>query len=320
VGVLLNWAISPLWADLQFTRTKANLGKIRTGVPLVYHFSFTNTGQEPVAIEEVRPGCGCVAPRLRSREVAPGATGTIPMEINTLSQSAGPHRWYVHVYYRQGQEQRQIALELLAEVITEVTVQPATLTIHAAQAVQQEMRLTDLRAQPLRVTALRTTSRYLQAKASERARNEQGHWITLIHLQLSAAFPPGRQEEFLFIDTDDPVYAQLKIPITVDKRSARRISAMPAEVVLDAGLGAALPSRLLLVRDSGEEPVLIAGIKADHPALRCKWAQGPGNAVTVRIQLDRTAVPDSTFRSMIHVIVRQPVACVLDLPVSYRGN
>src|SRR5262249_1643184 len=149
---------------------------------------------------------------------------------------------------------------------------------------------------------------HLRAKLGEEFRDQEHNWGVRIRLQLARGFPEGKHEEFLFIDTDDSIYAHLKIPITVIRPSAHRLSATPAEVVLTAGRGQPFPARLLLVRDSKDEPVVIDEIQADHPAIRCNWTAGPGHAATVRVQVDRSALPPGQVRTAIHVRVSGPVA------------
>lgn len=305
---------SKLRAELHFEQTTVHLGEVRGGVPLAHNFAFVHTGSEPIAIEQTRAGCGCVVPRLGKKLIVPGEKGVIPIEVNTLGQAAGAQRWYVQVYYREGNMQKTVALQLLAQVVTEVTIQPANLKVHISGPFQQSLRLVDLRPQPLHVTAVRCSSSHLQA-VFQPGRRKDSQWEIPLELKIAAGLPDGQHEEIVSVYTDDPVYRHLKIPVTIHKRSARALSAVPAEIQLSAAADQPIPSRLVLIRASADEPVVIAEITAADPAIQCRWAAGPGPLATVRVQVDRTRLRGSQLQSVIRIRISAPQADVLTIPV-----
>lgn len=315
---IMSAATARVEAELRFPQTTVKLGKVRSGLPVKHRFVFINDGQEPAEIVEMRAGCGCLVPRLEKRIYKPAEKGCIPLEVNTLGESAGAHRWYIYLQYRQGKEVSVVLLQILAEVETEVTMQPAKVNLHIGKSLQQELRLTDLRSQPLTVTSLRCTSPHLKIQAAPRYRNPLGHWVVKITVQPAKSFPPGRHEEYLYVDTDDPVYQHLKIPITVVKRSSRQIRARPEQVEISGSAGQALPSRLLLIRASENEAVTIDRIEAEHPAITCRWAKGPGNFATVRVQIEKDRLQGNELKSTIYIHVSHPVRDVLSIPVKCR--
>ena len=62
---------------LEFANTSHDFGNIWDVVTLPCSFSFTNTGNEPLVIEKVAPGCGCTTTTLTKTIYNPGETGTI---------------------------------------------------------------------------------------------------------------------------------------------------------------------------------------------------------------------------------------------------
>src|SRR5947209_2533792 len=93
---------SPVWAELHFSQLEVDAGDVRAGVPLSHRFALVNTGPEVVEITEVRAGCGCLKPRLEPRRYQADEEGTLLLEVNTLSQPAGPHTFKVHIAYQSG--------------------------------------------------------------------------------------------------------------------------------------------------------------------------------------------------------------------------
>jgi hypothetical protein len=77
---------------------------------------------------------------------------------------------------------------------------------------------------------------------------------------------------------------------------------------------------MLLVRDSRDEPVVIEEIKTDHPAIHCKWAEGPGKAAPIRVQLDPTALKETELHSAVHIRLSRPAGAVLTVPVICHAN
>src|SRR5437868_6849608 len=80
------------------------------------------------------------------------------------SQSAGPHTWRLTLDVLRGLVETEVPLEMTATVVTEVTVQPAALTLVVEGAIHPDVILTDLRARPLALTRVTTSSPRLLAR------------------------------------------------------------------------------------------------------------------------------------------------------------
>lgn len=308
-------AVSPVRAELRFESTRLDLGEVRTGLPLEPKFRFVSTGTRPVEIRAVRPGCGCLAPELRQTVYLPGEKGELPLRVKTLGERAGPHSWRMHVTWRCGEVEKEIALEVQATVVTEVNVEPGALTLNCTGPLRHEIRLTDQRARPLHLRAVHSSAAFLKAQAQPTQRTAAGRWLTIINLEATATCPVGRHEEKLVLYTDDPVYGQLEVPVTVVRRAARRLQVTPANLEWTGKQGQPLPARLLEVADARKEPVLLGKVTADHPALRCTWATGPEHCSTIRVQVDHTQLAGKGFVGQLRIEVDQPVRETLLVPV-----
>jgi hypothetical protein len=312
----------PARADLRFTQPVLQLGEVRAGVPLAHRFAFVNAGPAPVAIMQVRGSCGCLKPGVLPgdgplpRVYPPGAEGAVLVEVNTLGQAQGPHTWRIEVTYRQGEQVVEMPLLLAARVVAEVTVQPAALTVVTGSAIGHDILLTDLRTDPLSIAGVQTSSPQLRTRVVEEFRDGMGHLVRRINLEVGEDYPEGRHDEVLNILTDDPTYKDLRVPVTIYKRSRQRLSAAPSPVTLFAPSGQPVPSRIVLIRDVENEPVAVERVTADDPAVVCQWAQGPGNGATVKIYVDRSKVTGQALRSTVQVHVSRPVQETVTIPVS----
>jgi hypothetical protein len=316
VLALAGWAAAAR-AELRFARPSVDLGEVRCGVPLSHRFAFVNEGPGAVEITEARAGCGCLAPRLARRTYAAGEGGELEVEVNTLSQAAGPHTWPVSLRYRSGDVPYELPLEIRARVVADVTVRPASLTVFADAALVQEVTLTDLRRRPLAVTAVRTTSPHLSARAAEPCQDALGNRVVKVRLEVAEDFPDGRHDEALDLYTDDPAYRDLRVPVTVVKRPRQRLSATPAEVSLTAAPGQPVPGKIVLVRSREDKAVEVETVAADDPAVSCRWARGPDQMATVKITVDPARIPTGSLRSAVHIKVRAPAPETLTVPVTF---
>jgi Protein of unknown function (DUF1573) len=67
-----------LWLD-----TVKQFGKIKEGEKLQISFRFKNTGDKPLVVNAVRPGCGCTGAHGPTEPLQPGAEGVIEGEFDS---------------------------------------------------------------------------------------------------------------------------------------------------------------------------------------------------------------------------------------------
>jgi hypothetical protein len=72
---------------VQFSETEFDFGKMKQGDQVEHVFKFTNTGNEPLIIEDAKGSCGCTVPSYPKEPIAPGATGEILVKFNSAGKS-----------------------------------------------------------------------------------------------------------------------------------------------------------------------------------------------------------------------------------------
>lgn len=70
-------------AKIVFTETSHNFGNVIEGEIARYEFKFTNTGTEPLVLQNVQASCGCTTPKWPREPIAPGASAVITAEYNS---------------------------------------------------------------------------------------------------------------------------------------------------------------------------------------------------------------------------------------------
>lgn len=317
--VLFCWGLitASARADLDIPQPQANAGEVRCGQRLVHSFVLHNTGRDTVTVTGTRASCGCLTPRLSKSTIAPGERGEIALEVNTLSQAAGPHTWNVQLAYTSGEQAREVQLQLAAQIVAEVTVQPALLNIHAENAIEHELVLTDIRAEPLTITDARGTCANIRARVAEPGQDSAGRRVQKVMLNIGG-FSDGRHDESLVIYTNDPLYRELKVPVTVVKRSRQAVSIAPAQVDLVLSAGQSSASRILLAHNRADVPVKIEAIQSSDPAISCTWAQGPGAKATVKLVVDRSKMQSSDIQATVSVHFVEPPHETLTVPIRVK--
>ena len=77
-------------AKIEFKEETIDYGEIAKGSDGVRVFEFTNTGDEPLVITNVKSSCGCTIPKKPDAPILPGETGEIQVKYDT--NRVGPIR------------------------------------------------------------------------------------------------------------------------------------------------------------------------------------------------------------------------------------
>lgn len=62
---------------IEFEKKTHDFGKIPQGQNAGYSFKFTNTGDAPLTLKDVKPSCGCTTPKWPRKPIRPGETANI---------------------------------------------------------------------------------------------------------------------------------------------------------------------------------------------------------------------------------------------------
>ena len=303
-------------ADLFCPRPTVDVGEVRSGAPLAQPFALVNRGTAPVEIIGVRPSCGCIRPDARPLLYPPGQEGALLLEVNTLTQPAGPRAWVLQVVYRCGEQEENLTLTVTARVVTEITVEPPVLALSTDTAIAHEITVTDRRERPLDLLAVQSSLPQVRTSLGEPRRDDQGRWCRAVRVEVLPDCPDGRHEAVLHVLTNDPAYPELKVPLTVTKRSRAQVRATPAAITLTATGDGPLPSRIVLLDSADGRPVAVERVEADDPAVQCRWAPGPGSRATLKVQVERARIPGAVLQTTVRVHLSGPTPQTLTVPLT----
>ena len=316
VGAILILRAEAARAELTCEQAVAEKGEVRGGIPLSHRFTIVNSGRDAIEVTDVRPSCGCLAPKLDRRRFQPGESGSLLLEVNTLTQPAGAHSWRATIHYQVAGNAYELPLYIAARVVAEISVEPPSLAIYTDTSISHEITVIDRRTEPLIVRAVSPSSPHVRTHLGELHRNEAGQWVRSIQVEVLSDCPEGNHEESLLIYTSDPSYPELKVPFTIVKRMRDAVSIAPSSIILSATAGQPLPARIVQLSAADDRPVRIEGVESGHGAIDCHWAAGPGPRATLKVRVNHARLPAEGLRSCVRVRLSQPKAETITIPVN----
>jgi len=93
---MIGFAVQAQTPVISFEQETIDYGEIEKGADGLRVFKFTNTGDAPLIIEDVKSTCGCTVPKKPSGPIAPGESSTIEVKYDT--KRVGPIRKTISVY------------------------------------------------------------------------------------------------------------------------------------------------------------------------------------------------------------------------------
>jgi len=97
------------FTTMQWIDSVKDYGKITEGQKLEVLFRFKNTGNKPLVIESVHPGCGCTVADPPKEPIAPGAQGEIKGSFDSNGKSGVQHKTIAVMANTKGSESHELA-------------------------------------------------------------------------------------------------------------------------------------------------------------------------------------------------------------------
>jgi Protein of unknown function (DUF1573) len=306
-------------APLVIESPTVDLGELAANKPLVHAFRLKNAGPVPLVITDVSGVCGCVRPAIGSKNLKPSDETELTLGINLLTQPEGPNSWKLAVRFKTDGEPAvsgTVVVQVSAKVRKDVTVEPVALMLSAEREITGTLTVFDRRGKPLTVTGARLGIKDVRTEVKPAA-SADGKRSQRIDLTVTDACSAGQYADEVCIDTDDPEYKELRIPIRVVKKTAATgVRAVPESATLRFAKEQSTASVLLRLRDADDREVVVDKAETDHPFVACKWAAGPGPMTTLRVTVD---LKDARVAGvgLVTVRLKGPTTETILVPVSW---
>lgn len=209
-------SLIPVFCDaaaiLSVDRREIDIGSIPQGEKVEQVFHFSNRGDTPLVIDQVKPSCGCTVAALSSSRVAPGAKGEIRTVFDSSRFSGEIHK----SIYVTSNDPQQPTIELILRgfVTPEVVVSPARIdfgTVKVGQSRNFNIEINNRGAIPLTIKSIEILVQAVEVTAKERVVPPRGK----VEMQLILKPHPGvaRISGYLIIQTDSLRSPELRVPV-----------------------------------------------------------------------------------------------------------
>lgn len=111
---LIKEAQSHPLTNLVVSEDNFNFGDVKKGDHVQHVYTITNTGDKPLIISLVKPGCGCTVPEYTKEPIMPGKKGNVTLKFDS-SAFEGLTNKYAEVYTNT--EKSPVVLNFSANVI-----------------------------------------------------------------------------------------------------------------------------------------------------------------------------------------------------------
>ena len=293
-------------------------GEMPANKPLVQTFRLKNTGPAALTVTDVPAPAAASGTRWRPG-ARPGESTELTVGINLMTQPEGPNTWRIAVRYKTDATPPatgEQVIRLAARVKKDVSVEPVALLLSAEREITGTFTVIDRRGKPLTVTGVRLGLKGVRVEVKPAA-DAGGRRTQKVELTVSEECPTGQHADEVCIDTDDPEYKELRVPLRVIRKApATGIQVVPGSVTLRFAKDQATASSLVRLKDADDREVVVEKAESDHPAIMCKWVPGPGAMATLRVTIDLDKAKAAGV-GVVTVRVKAPAAETLLIPVSW---
>jgi len=295
-----------------------DLGKVCAGPVITHVFELKNNGSEVLSLGDVTTGCGCQKAQVEPKTLIPGKTAKLTVTVNTLTQPEGPVSWHATLFYTAIVEggstavQQPFSVQLTGKLIREVAVTPPAIAASTTGALTQLLVVTDRRGTPLTVKTATSTNKSIAAEVKP-AVSADGKRSQAVVITAGAELPVGTHDETITLTTDDPAYAELRVPVRIHKRAAGGPSVTPESLTVRLTKGQESTSIAAQIR-AGGRPVTIAKVECADPAITLRWSEGAGLVATIRAVVNSTK--SASGSSELRVTLSEPASTIV-LPISW---
>lgn len=189
------------------TQTDFDFGKVLEGEPVNHGYTFSNQGNAPLKIVDVRTSCGCTTAK-RPQSIAPGASDQIVVQGNTNGYGGRAFNKTITVT-TDDPAQPSITLRLAGRVASFARIEPNHILISGREgdALQAQATITPEADYPFKI--VKTT---LDQSLSEKIQVTLSEQKGVYHLHVRNLIEkPGNYRGNILLATDSSVRPQLSL-------------------------------------------------------------------------------------------------------------
>jgi hypothetical protein len=302
---------------IQFVELTHDFGQIKHGETAAHTFVFTNTGNAMLEIRDVQLSCGCTTVGAWDRQVAPGQTGRIPIQLATATLS-GPVVRTISVSCNDPLQPSTV-LRISVTVWAPVEVTPSIVilqfTTESKNSETQTVRILNHLPEPLSVEEPRSTNAVFQAELRVVKPGQE------FELRISAAPPPGGDDVagVISVKTSSPEMPSVSVQARAMTRPDLVLS--PTQIVLPEAPLAAGVNPSITILGMASNLLVLSEPKLSLPGLEVQLRElQPGRLFSLSVafpagfELPKNEAAEVTLKS------NYPKYAVIRIPITQSGQ
>ncbi|MBI5766278.1 MAG: DUF1573 domain-containing protein [Verrucomicrobia bacterium] len=236
-----------------------DFGSVPQGEAVRHDFKLRNTGDAPLEIVDVKPACGCTTAGEWTRTIPPGATGTIPIQLETAQFASGVTKTVT--VSTNDPAHPQTVLEIKADVWTPVKISQPVVIFPAltepAQIISRAVTIRNQVAGELKVSDVRCDKAVFAATLKETVPGRE------FELTLTTV-PPianGTHTARITMKSSNPRMPELTVQAVATLLPPVQVA--PTEIMLPAGKLAAPEKRYVVVLNHRGYDLQVSDVRVD---------------------------------------------------------
>ena len=240
-----------------------DFGRVAAGEVFRHTFTLVNEGDRTLHLTQVKSSCGCVLSGTWTRDLEPGQTGSIPVEVYTAKMS-GVINKPLTVFCNDA-NRPEFTLSVKGEVWHPIEFSPESLVIHyptgALRSVSGTMRIINHRAEPLALSEPRSNQRGLEVVLRT---NKVG---VEYEMEVRTVPPLGAGNVFGKVTLRTSLTNQSELSIPVYALGQAAVNVVPGSIALPAGALTNSAIRTVTVRGPWAEGLVVSEPEFPDPAV-----------------------------------------------------
>ena len=246
---------------IEFATDVFNFGKVSSGEVVRHDFVFTNVGDATLEIKEVRPGCGCTTAGTWDKQVEPGKTGTIPLQLNSANMGGAVTKSATVTCNDPGKP--KVVLQITGTVWKPIEVTPTTTVFNVSDEsetnVTKVVRIVNNLEEPLKLSDLKCTNQVFRAELKTVRPDKEFE----LHITAVPPFPGTSIRAPVTLKTSSEKMPTISVTAYLAVQPA--VAVMPNQILLPAGPLAKAMSPAVKIRSNGKNSLVLSEAGANIP-------------------------------------------------------
>ncbi|MFM1767663.1 MAG: hypothetical protein RJA22_192 [Verrucomicrobiota bacterium] len=293
-----------------FARTY-NFGRAQADSLIDCRIAITNSGNAPLEITSVQPGCGCMKAGEWTRQIAPGQSGTIPIRLDSRQYTGNFAKSVFVTCNDPAQTNLMIEIQGYLQRALEITPPSLALNLNSeSPSNQASVRLVSHLDTPLGVFNPRSSLANVELQL---VTNQPGKEYQLLARTLPP-LPTIRQVGQVTLSTTSPDMPLTNLNLFVNYQQV--VEPIPFQLRLPATPPAAPATLNAWVRNNGTNPLAITEAKVNAPGVTVTHEDDPLNrGIALKVQLPAGFQPPAGTNLELTVTTTHPRHPVVRIPL-----